>query len=73
MATNSKILIQFLNEFELSKLLGVKVATVRRWRQCQRGPRYIKVGAAVRYDLNDVRAWLASRPTGGEVLQEVRL
>ena len=67
-----KSIIQFLNEQELAELLGVKVSTIRRWRQCQKGPRYIKVGAAVRYDHADVAAWLACRPSGGEAVREVR-
>jgi predicted DNA-binding transcriptional regulator AlpA len=69
MATVPKIVIQLLNEHEVAELLGVKVATVRHWRQSQRGPRYLKVGGAVRYAEDDVVAWIRSRPSGGEIIQ----
>ncbi len=58
--------IRLLNEDQVAETLRVSVATVRRWRSCRRGPKFIKVGAAVRYDSRDLHAWLASRPAGGE-------
>lgn len=58
--------IQFLNDKQLSALLGVSTASVRRWRLLGLGPRYLKVGASVRYRVEDLEAWLASRPAGGE-------
>lgn len=42
------------------------MATIRRWRFDGRGPKFIKLGAAVRYDPRDLQRWIASRPTGGE-------
>jgi predicted DNA-binding transcriptional regulator AlpA len=70
MATLPKTSTPLLDERVVAELLSVKVATVRRWRQYQKGPRFIKVGSAVRYHHDDVTAWLKSRPTGGEVVQE---
>lgn len=55
-----------LNERELADALTVSVATIRRWRLFRQGPKYIKIGAAVRYRAEDVAAWLESRPTGGD-------
>jgi excisionase family DNA binding protein len=72
MATLPKVLIQFLNEHDLAELLGVKVSTVRRWRQSHRGPRYVKYLTSVRYSRDDVMAWLKSRPSGGEAVEEGR-
>jgi hypothetical protein len=43
------------------------MAAIRRWRLLGKGPRYIKVGAAVRYRLDDVNNWLETRPGGGEL------
>lgn len=60
--------ISLLNESQIAETLGIAVATVRRWRLHGRGPRFIKVGAAVRYDQRDFQDWLASRPAGGERL-----
>ena len=60
-----KVLIHLLNESELAEMLGVSLATVRRWRLIRQGPKYIKLGASVRYNPEDVASWLESRPSGG--------
>jgi predicted DNA-binding transcriptional regulator AlpA len=57
-----------LNEIELSELLSISLAAIRKWRTERRGPPYLKLGACVRYRLADVEAWLASRPVRGERL-----
>ena len=54
-----------LKEQDIAAISGVSLATVRRWRLFRRGPRYKKIGSAVRYDPADVNAWLESLPTGG--------
>ena len=54
-----------LNEFDVARVTGLSVASVRRWRLFKQGPKYIKIGASVRYRADDVRAWLETRPTGG--------
>jgi len=61
-----------LNEREVAARLSVSVASVRRWRLFGQGPKYLKVGAAVRYKLEDVTAWLESRPSGGWHQAEAR-
>jgi predicted site-specific integrase-resolvase len=43
-----------LKEAEAAELLSAEVATLRRWRWAGKPPRFIKVGAAVRYDLADL-------------------
>ena len=58
--------ICLLNEDQIADTLGVSVATIRRWRLYGKGPKFIKVGAAVRYERGDFESWLLSRPTGGE-------
>jgi excisionase family DNA binding protein len=65
MATLANTEIVLLNEYGVSEILGVSVATIRRWRLLRQGPKYIKVGSSVRYKREDVAAWLDSRPTGG--------
>jgi predicted DNA-binding transcriptional regulator AlpA len=57
---------RLLKEAQIGEILGISAATLRRWRLLQRGPKYIKIGGAVRYRPEDVTAWLATRPTGGE-------
>jgi predicted DNA-binding transcriptional regulator AlpA len=54
-----------MDERGLSELTGMSLATLRRWRLLNRGPRYIKLSNAVRYRPEDVKAWLESRPAGG--------
>ena len=57
---------QLLNEHDVARITGLSVASVRRWRLLQQGPKYLKIGSAVRYRTEDISGWLASRPTGGE-------
>jgi hypothetical protein len=47
-----------LKEQTVSKLLGVQVSTLQRWRLLDKGPRFHKIGRAVRYLPQDVRAYL---------------
>jgi predicted DNA-binding transcriptional regulator AlpA len=54
-----------LNEHDVARITGLSVASVRRWRLLRQGPKYLKIGASVRYKPEDISAWLASRPTGG--------
>jgi predicted DNA-binding transcriptional regulator AlpA len=56
-----------LNEYDVAHLLGISVATCRKWRLLRNGPKYLKVGSAVRYRIEDVRIWLDGRPTGGAI------
>lgn len=57
---------ELLNEHDVARIVGLSVATVRRWRLLRQGPRFIKVsGSAVRYRPEDVSAYLVARPTGG--------
>jgi predicted DNA-binding transcriptional regulator AlpA len=55
-----------LDERQLSRLLGVSIGALRFWRGAGKGPRFRKVGQLVRYAPSDVKAWLNSRPIGGE-------
>jgi predicted DNA-binding transcriptional regulator AlpA len=53
-----------LNEHQIAKFLQLSVASVRRWRLFRTGPKFLKIGAAVRYRREDVEAWLSSRHAG---------
>ena len=55
----------FLTEREVADQIKVSLASLQRWRLLQRGPRFIKVGALVRYRAEDLEQWLASLPAGG--------
>ncbi len=47
-----------VNETEAARILNLKVTTLRRWRWAGRGPRFIKIGSAVRYDQGDLAAFI---------------
>ena len=48
---------RLLKEAEAAEMLGLEVSTMRRWRWAGRGPRYLKLGGAVRYDPADIEAF----------------
>ena len=66
MAITGNTLESLLNEHDVARITSLSVASVRRWRLLKQGPRYIKIGAAVRYRLEDLVGWLDSRPASGE-------
>jgi predicted DNA-binding transcriptional regulator AlpA len=65
MGTIHNVIERLLNEHDVARITGLSVASVRRWRLLRQGPRFLKLGSAVRYKAEDVSAWLASRPSGG--------
>ena len=48
-----------LNEHEAAAVLNLAVPTLRRWRWAGCGPRFAKIGRAVRYDPRELRAYVA--------------
>ena len=58
---------ELLNETEVAKKLRVSLACLRRWRLEKRGLVFLKIGLLVRYQQEDLHAWLQSLPTGGLV------
>ena len=52
---------RLLSETEAAQILTVKVATLRRWRWAGQGPKFLKIGAAVRYNTQTLTDYLASR------------
>lgn len=62
----SKIPNALLSEHEVAAIVGLSLGTIRRWRIQRQGPRFLKIGAAVRYRREDLAAWIESRPAGGE-------
>ncbi|MEU8667440.1 helix-turn-helix domain-containing protein [Streptomyces anulatus] len=51
---------RYLTPLDLADLLGVPVETVYQWRRKDTGPRGFRVGRHLRYDPEDVRAWVAA-------------
>lgn len=64
-----------LNEYQVANLLSMSVASIRRYRLLKRGPKFVKLGAAVRYRREDLfvmarisfdRRWLSGVPVSFE-------
>ena len=45
---------KYVNEFEVAKITGLAVQTLRNWRFQRRGFPYSKLGKAIRYNIDDV-------------------
>lgn len=50
-----------LSTTEVSEATGIPVGTLRYMRHCGTGPRSYTLGRTVRYDVEDVRAWLEAQ------------
>ncbi len=48
-----------LKESEAARILNVEIATLRRWRWAGKGPRFLKIGGAVRYGPADLEAFIS--------------
>jgi excisionase family DNA binding protein len=48
-----------LTDNEAAQYLGLKVSTLRAWRLKDRGPRYVRLGTAIRYLVADLDAYTA--------------
>ncbi|ARX82995.1 DNA-binding protein [Streptomyces alboflavus] len=57
---------RYLTPVDLADLLGIPVETVYQWRRKRTGPRGFRVGRHLRYDPEDVRAWISSLIEYGE-------
>ena len=49
----------YLTETEVSDVINVPRRTLQAWRYQGRGPRYVKLGGAVRYRITDLEKYLA--------------
>ena len=61
---------RFLTECEVSERTQISLATLRRWRLENRGPKYHKFGSLVRYGEEELTRWEQTQPTGGESANE---
>jgi hypothetical protein len=57
--------LPLLNEIETARLCGVTLAFLRKRRVQKLGPPFIKLGRCVRYDILDLRAFLAANTHDG--------
>ena len=47
-----------VDEIETARILDLSPLTLRKWRWAGKGPRFVKIGAAVRYDLADLTTFI---------------
>jgi len=52
---------KYLTPLETASLLQVTEGTLRQWRYMRKGPRFIKTGRKVLYDIVDIETWIAKR------------
>ena len=51
---------KLLRQDEVCEILGLRPSTLENWRHLGKGPEFIKVGGAVRYDADALAAWIDS-------------
>ena len=57
-------------DIKVAEYLGVSTSTVRRWRLIGGGPRWVRIGASIRYPLSDLEGYVAGLPSGGGIQTE---
>jgi hypothetical protein len=62
---------RFVSDVELDHITGISHRTWKKHRLFSRGPRYYKIHGAVRYDLEEVLAWIRSQAVGESSLASV--
>ena len=62
MKTPSASITQLLTDRDVAAVTGLARSTLAKLRLRGDGPRFVKIGAAVRYREDDVQAWLAAQP-----------
>jgi predicted DNA-binding transcriptional regulator AlpA len=60
MTTSAQAGARLLSEADVALEYGLRVSTLRSWRLTGRGPRFLKLGASVRYRRADLEAFLES-------------
>lgn len=53
-------MMKLLNTQEAAPLVGVKPKTLMNWRVLGMGPKHIRAGGRVAYDVADIEAWKSS-------------
>ncbi len=59
-----------LDDVQAARMLGLSPQTLRNWRTQRKGPRYIKLGRAIRYRPEDLENYIKGRiiePEAGEI------
>ncbi len=65
--------LRLLTTHQVAELLGLKPQTLALWRTQDKGPKFVKLGKAVRYRLSDWEPFIDSHGQEGEGDEEGRL
>ena len=64
--TNGRHDVRFFTEIELARHLNVSRRTLQAWRRQGRGPQWVKIGGAVRYDIQTIENFILAGVRGPE-------
>jgi predicted DNA-binding transcriptional regulator AlpA len=61
-----------LSEAQAAQVLGISIATIRRWRTSGKGPSYFRVGRIIRYAQKAIEEFVAanSGPTQEQQIED---
>ncbi|HYK89486.1 MAG TPA: helix-turn-helix domain-containing protein, partial [Acidobacteriota bacterium] len=65
--------MELLTEQKAAEVMKCTVAALRRWRRERRGPRFVKLGRLIRYNIADIEAYVehpGSCPAWAQVLDD---
>jgi len=60
--------VRLLNEYDVADIFRLSVATMRHWRLTGNGPKWLKLGSAVRYEPVEVERWMRASERGPEAV-----
>ena len=64
-STSFELQRRFVSEVELEQLTGISRRTWQKHRLLNDGPRYYKIHGSIRYDLEEVVAWIKTLAVAG--------
>jgi excisionase family DNA binding protein len=53
-----------VTEVQTAELLNISIRTLQAWRIKSAGPRFVRVGRAIRYRRSDLTAWIEANTVG---------
>lgn len=62
--TEKRFVKDYYTTAELAELLSIKEGTLKNWRNQGVGPKYIKIGSSVRYNLTDIQVYMNQNKKG---------
>jgi predicted DNA-binding transcriptional regulator AlpA len=57
----------YWNDRAVAQFYNVSTSKIRRWRREGKGPKWVRIGGAIRYNPLDVKDFLESLPSGGSL------